>query len=224
MTDEQRVYIRGVQDRGKEVIKALEDYGASNSCGYIGDEAFIYFIRHDGIIDFVCDDTEYGKIIIDNYTELHLPEKWKDGDVLVSDEGLFFVLRGDFELGVKKEYADAYCCVSEHQICLSGHFGQIGYPHLASPSEVEHFHELMHKYGKDWDAEKKQVVDWRWKPKKEEDYWAVILDTTIIKLDFTWLGSVTDEIRYKLGNCFRTREEAEAAAERVRKALKGETL
>lgn len=220
MKDNQKVYIRGVKGRGDEVVKMLEEYGENKFGLYGVRSAYLYFIDHEGNISAALIDSETGYIIMDNYTELHLPEKWKDGDVLVSDEGLFFVLRGDFELGVKKECTGAYCCVSEQQICLSGHFGQIGHSHLASPSEVEHFHELMHKYGKDWDAQKKQVVDWRWEPKEGDSYYSVDVDGEIT--NYTWDGDDFDAGCYNFGNCFRTEEEAEAMAEKVKKLLKGE--
>lgn len=221
MKDEQKVFIRGVEGRGEEVMKMLTDLGAVDYDDFEAENPeCLYYINHDGEVDFTSSDNEEGQIIMDNYTELHLPEKWKDGDVLVSDEGLFFVLRGDFELGVKKEHASAYCCVSEHQICLSGHIEQIDYPHLASPSEVEHFHELMHKYGKDWDAGKKQVIDWRWKPKEGDRYYIIGDDGDVVP--DTWDGCDLDADRYNFGNCFRTEEEAKAMAEKVKKLLKGE--
>ena len=47
-----------------------------------------------------------------------------------------------------------------------------------------------------------------WKPKKEEHYWNVRLEG---EPWFTrWLDDVIDYNNYKLGNCYRTKEEAEA--------------
>ena len=91
---------------------------------------------------------------------------------------------------------------------------------LASDEEHKEFHELLHKHGKDWDAEKKQLVDWKWKPEELEDYFFVYTDLSVKRTSNDVLK--IDEGRILCGNCFRTKAEAEAAAERVRKALKGE--
>ena len=40
---------------------------------------------------------------------------------------------------------------------------------LATNSEVKRFHKLLNKCGKDWDGEKKQLVDLKWKPKFNEN-------------------------------------------------------
>ena len=40
---------------------------------------------------------------------------------------------------------------------------------LATNSEVKRFYKLLNKCGKDWDGEKKQLVDLKWKPKFNEN-------------------------------------------------------
>lgn len=47
-----------------------------------------------------------------------------------------------------------------------------------------------------------------WKPKKEQDYYYICEDGSI-ESSF-WLNDVSDLSFYKLGNCYRTRQEAEA--------------
>lgn len=230
MKEEWKVYIKGAQDRGEEIIKALEDLGAVNHWNYIGNRTTgVYYITHDGYIGVVGKDVEFTQIIMDNYREIKLPEKWMDGDVLIAKNGTCYKVFWKYDSDIAFY---AYNMSMQIDGTLTKYSGSIWHGEkiqcfredyrLATPSEVERFHGLLHNLNKEWDSEKKEIVEWRWKPEKEEDYWAVILDDTIIGLDFTWLGSSTDEIRYKLGNCFRTREEAEAAIKRVKKALKGE--
>lgn len=60
-------------------------------------------------------------------------------------------------------------------------------------------------------AEVKRKV---WKPKIGEHYWYLYGDGNISTI--TWCGSKLDADRYKLGNCFRTEEEAEFAREKRR--------
>ena len=47
-----------------------------------------------------------------------------------------------------------------------------------------------------------------WKPKIGENYWVIVPDGDIS--EYAWLDSLDDNSNYKLGNCYRTREEAEA--------------
>ncbi len=57
----------------------------------------------------------------------------------------------------------------------------------------------------------------RWKPEKGEQYWRV--GTTAESLSDLWGDFNLDVLRYESGNCFRTEEEAEAAAEKVKAFL-----
>lgn len=47
-----------------------------------------------------------------------------------------------------------------------------------------------------------------WKPKIGEKYWVIVPDGDIS--EYAWLDSLGGHSNYKLGNCYRTREEAEA--------------
>lgn len=229
MTDEQRVFVRGVKGRGDEVLKMLENRGGENYYLDGADPEYLYFINHKGSISLTLLDSEFGKIIMDNYREIKLSEQWKDGDILINKNADYkFCVFDDYlsKTGSGNDLFFFHCEVARHkgEKYLNSnnrrYFHDVNDYRMATTQEVEQFHDALHKYHKDWDAEKKQLVDWKWKPEKEEDYWAVILDDTIFKLEFTWLGGVTDKERYRLGNCFRTREEAEAMAEKVKKLLK----
>ncbi len=58
----------------------------------------------------------------------------------------------------------------------------------------------------------------KWKPEWGHEYW--IVDTFGDVAGSTYNSSV-DESRFDLGNCFRTKEEAEHARDIIREALKG---
>ncbi len=224
MKDEQCVFIRGVEGRGDEVIEMLKSRGGK-LYGQIDGETpdFIYCIFHDGYIYSVSYDFELAKVIMDNYRELHLPERWKDGDVLANVEfdDCFAVCKCKSVCITRDDayhcymYADFGCGEIDADGCNILHSAY----RLATPSEVEHFHELLHKHGKEWDAEKKKLVEWRWKPKEGDTYYYV--DGCTLVEDRTFEGRVFDERHYEVGNCFRTREEAEAMAEKIKKLLKG---
>lgn len=54
----------------------------------------------------------------------------------------------------------------------------------------------------------------RWKPKNRETYYCVGTNSTI--QTYTWSGVSYDERIYDFGNCFKTEEEAEAVAEKIK--------
>ena len=58
-----------------------------------------------------------------------------------------------------------------------------------------------------------------WKPKKGEEFFFLDSDMSIISTIF--YGVPSYECLFSIGNCFRTRKEAEAARERVLSVLKG---
>ena len=57
-------------------------------------------------------------------------------------------------------------------------------------------------------------------PKQGEVYFYIFSDGKIV--DVEWTNDLADGKRINFGNCFKTRAEAEAARERVIKALKGD--
>ena len=69
------VYYRGVEDRGNEIIKALEKIGARNAGDFEGDNVkCLYFIKENGYIDACADDSLLADILQRGFTELFLPE------------------------------------------------------------------------------------------------------------------------------------------------------
>lgn len=226
MKDEQKIWIRGVDGRGSEVIKTLEDRGGCNHCGYDGEDPDgIYFISHEGSIRYKFSECEFGKVIMDNYRELKLPEQWKDGDILINNDGTDYKVFWEYDSDtVTSFYAHN---VSMHvNGTLTQYSGSIWHGEkmvcfiedyrLATNSEVKRFHELLNKCGKDWDSEKKRLVNWKWKPQKGEVYWTIIVGITIYKLKLIWAGDAADKIRYELGNCFRTCDEVNASLTKVK--------
>lgn len=219
MENKQRVFIRGVEGRGDEVIKMLEEHGGKNCHVDGADSECLYFIDHEGLVSLAIIDSEFGKIIMDNYTELHLPEKWKDGDILVSRSNSQVMALYEFVSDKDADLFNAYFRIDDNMI-FSHSLEVRERFRSATDQEVKTFYEILHKHHKDWDAEKKQLVDWKWKPKKDGLYWTV---TSMGNVDYYyWEGSFNDEKAFDFGNCFRTKAEAEAGAQRVKRAQEGE--
>lgn len=158
---------------------------------------------------------------MDNYRELHLPEKWKDGDILFSPRYKRFAIYA-YEIPVPYLVV-AYYCFDENFLTHSFPRIKINDFRLATPQEIVQFRKLLHKHGKDWDSEKKQLIDWVWRPSINEAYYTLEIDRGDVEIRTR--VCFDDDIDKKLiKNCnfFRTIKEAEEAVDRVKKALRGE--
>lgn len=224
MKKEWKVYIKGVPNRGNEVVKALTDLGGKEPFynGSYTNENFIFFINHKGEIDYEYLDTEQGQIIMDNYREITLSEKWNDGDLLIChmlSGNRYAVYSDDSEL-MKCNTITTYVDVDNYTYGINGLFDKDDFK-LASNEEYKEFYELLHKHGKDWSDEKKQVVDWKWIPEKwipemSNKFYFINIDG---KVKVGIHDKETDNVMFNFGNCFKTKEEAEIARDKFKEML-----
>lgn len=223
MEKETEIYIRGNKDRGDEVIKTLTDLGGRNYDLLHGTNSdSLYFINPDGIIYCTCFGSEIAKFIIYNYHEIKLPSErqWMDGDILFSEaNNEFAVFEVEHIHCPDKFFSYLSTCHAgylTHQLIHKRDF------RLATKSEIEQFHNRLHVVNKDWDTEKKQLVDWEWKPSIKEAYYTLEIDNGDVEVRArVYFGDDIDKKLIKNCNFFRTIEEAEEAVDRVKKALKG---
>ena len=136
MDEKKKVFIRGRKGCGKEIVKILEELGATN-VGKIGceNEDAIYFIDHENRISCRLRGSEIEHIIMDNYKEIKLPEQeWKDGDVLICDKwpGQCAVFKKYREDGV----FETYLTVDDGGISFNA-TAPVELYHLASGKEYE---------------------------------------------------------------------------------------
>ena len=74
MEKKQKIWIKGNNKRGEEVINKLKSLGGKNLGKFKGNsEDLIYYICPDGSIDWTTDRTTKSDIIKDNYKEYRLP-------------------------------------------------------------------------------------------------------------------------------------------------------
>ena len=74
-----KVFIRGNNERGLEVIKMLENLGGVNNSAHEGAyESNLYYVNTENQIDYVESTSELGTIIQECFEELHLPEPIKE--------------------------------------------------------------------------------------------------------------------------------------------------
>lgn len=86
-----------------------------------------------------------------------------------------------------------------------------------TPEEQQAFDDFCKSQGKIWNKEKLQWEKYRWKPKKRDKYY-YIRSKGNVNLAF-WRKGSADIHRYKFGNCFQTKEEAEAKLEEIKQIL-----
>ena len=220
MKNKQKVWIRGVEGRGEEVLNALKSHGGKlkfNSAN-TGDVPYvIYTIDHEGYIGGAEIKTETAKIIMDCYRELKLSERWKDGTVLFSPLHRTFAVYTEEDNPLS--YVHTRFVLSDNEIEYNCAIHKSEY-RIANKKERKIFLKWLHKLGKDFDFKTKEVVKWRWKPKKGEIYWVV--NIAGFAAHFMCNDDICDKLQFAFGNYFRTKEEAEVASERIRMALKGE--
>lgn len=75
----------------------------------------------------------------------------------------------------------------------------------------------MKEQGLKWNDEEKRVENIRWRAKKGEEYHFMNTDFTTVCT--TELGDDVDTNRYDALNYFRTKEQAEEAAKRIKEVL-----
>ena len=92
-------------------------------------------------------------------------------------------------------------------------------PQYYAPVAITTRDELLilarHVLNPEWFA----PVDERYKPDEEDSYWYVKTGGDINETEYRPNGSASHLARYKRGNCFRTEEQAQEAAERIKETL-----
>lgn len=74
-----KVFIRGNEERGSEVIKMLEELdGVNGSCLEGTSELRLYYVNKDNQIKYVLPESESGIIIQECFKELYLPKPTKE--------------------------------------------------------------------------------------------------------------------------------------------------
>lgn len=65
-----------------------------------------------------------------------------------------------------------------------------------------------------------QEVDGRWKPEKGEEYWCIEVVNGREISWYIWEDDDTDNINWRIHNCFKTEKEAKHAVKKIKELLK----
>ena len=151
-------------------------------------------------------------------------QEFKDGDFVASNDlgaKILMIYKS------KKEWYYANCHAS---VCIGLCENYISYndccvcddARIATEEEKQFLLNALHADGKDWDADKKQIVDYKWKPKVGDNYYYIDLFLDVV--DDIWSDDRMDALVYTSGNCFRTKEEAQKYADKFSEILKERKL
>lgn len=225
MKDSQKVYIRGVENRGNEVIETLKKLGGINRQSLGGGNKHVYYyINPKGAIDYgyVDECSPEHLLVKEFYKEITLPERknWKDGDLLVrSYEGKKeYIVYSDKKseidgyIVLSYVYADDNVCYANAALVNTSDFKP------ASKDDTEEFQKLLHTHGKEWSFKYKVLVDWIWKPENNEEYWYINEVGEICHTLFNGF-LMPDLKRVRVGNCFQTKDDAITARDKIAKIL-----
>lgn len=161
-------------------------------------------------------------VIKDDVVVFEKEQEFKDGDILTHLNYLNFrcpfIYKGTDKNGFHKYYIglDVLNCITLPN-CTDARWGNGTLLH-ATEEEKQLLFDKMKEQGLKWNAEEKRVEKVRWRAKYGCRYYLV---TSCLKvgsdIDFRHTG---DEERWEFSNYFRTKEQAEEAAKRVKKTLR----
>ena len=89
----------------------------------------------------------------------------------------------------------------------------------ATAEERQHLFDKMKERGLRWNEEEKQIEEIRWRAKKGDRYWTLSL-SSFVASEMQEENFAFDQEYWGFGNYFKTKEQAERAAEAIRKTLR----
>lgn len=147
----------------------------------------------------------------------------KDGDVVYA--GGFY----DFVFIYKDNLtAEAYYYVSlflkTNKIDLpdGGHIGYVSQLRPATEEEKKKLFDKLAEEGLAWDAERKELVKIKWKPKEGEPYFSPIfsnIDFLFSTCSHLYTGHFTDEMTIKKMRAFRTKDECQLFCDKLNQTI-----
>lgn len=88
----------------------------------------------------------------------------------------------------------------------------------ATPEEIQELNNQLAAEGKRWNPDTMQIEKLRWKPNKNDIYYYISSVGWFITSE-TWDNWIYDIEHYEMGNCFKTKEEAEVKLEQIKQIL-----
>ncbi|MBF1529869.1 MAG: hypothetical protein HXN96_08010 [Prevotella salivae] len=159
-----------------------------------------------------CKATIKDRSVVFEKEEKEKVQEFKDGDVLCSFYNDTMLIFKD----VNKCARDYFDCYYNNKGFDNKRWYSESFRH-ASEEEKQLLFDKMEEQGLKWNAEEKRVEKIRWRSEYGKDYYYIGGEGLIMVAKEG--GICTDKNRYDFSNYFRTYEQAEEAAKRVKEVL-----
>lgn len=163
-----------------------------------------------------------GVMIVSPVKENYITQ-FKDGDVVVyhygEDATTIAILQGEVDTISKYLFIEDYVSLDSVEGLLidSNYTDAATDIRYATEEEKQKLFDALAKEGKAWDEEQKKVVDLKWKPKMNDNYYSPLYtyENCFSTFCHTWDNSRFDKMLHNKGWLFRTKEECEAYCKRL---------
>lgn len=185
----------------------------------------------DNLIDATIEVVDGVMIVLPKEEKVDIT-KFKDGDVITCghhDCGGFqwtAILRGEIEYISDNMFIDDYCSFDCNGMFLDHNSGSDSatWVRYATEEEKQKLFDRLKEEGLEWDAEKKELVKLRWKPKVNEVYYYPSMKplkgrVMSIPKEEKNTELLFDKNIIDAGWVFRTKEECEQFCKRLNKAI-----
>lgn len=90
----------------------------------------------------------------------------------------------------------------------------------ATPEEIQELNDQLAAKGKQWNPNTMQIEKLRWQPTMKTTYFHIMVYGSTMQVGHCiWKNDCEDIALYNAGNCFKTKEKAEAKLEQIKKVL-----
>lgn len=169
-------------------------------------------------------------IMIVSPKELPNCSNFKDGDIIVcgwSDSEWICILKGVVDtIGSTNYFAEDYCGMyfkgqgSDIEFWVEPSYSDSAtFIRPATEKEKQKLFDKLKEEGYEWDAEKKELVKLKWKPKLSEDYYTPTFTEEFVPYLFDWAEDEYDLKYHSIGWVFKTQEECQAFCNRLNDAI-----
>ena len=157
---------------------------------------------------------EDGVMIVSPKVEKFEP---KDGDVVFSGSSLISIFK---EMTSDTSLA-AYAALSKGELKEEFEFWSASNVRPATEEEKKLLFDKLKEEGFEWDAEKKEVVKLKWRPKEGDSFWMPYHYTIYVgfKPCNLLFNKGRDEELLNKGWCFKTKEESQEFCNRLNNAI-----
>lgn len=173
----------------------------------------------EGLVDPIIEIVD-GVMVISPKEEKFEP---KDGDVSFHD-GMIYIFKGVKPSSILpgKSAIIHHCYYDGERLEVKEGVGCGYIDYSQRPATEEEKKKLFDKLaeaGYEWDAEKKELVKLKWKPKLSEDYYTPTFTEEFVPYLFDWAEDEYDLKYHSIGWVFKTKEECQAFCDKLNESI-----